>query len=623
MDYNNEIYQQFIKFGAVADEKERVKIIELIIEWRETSREKARVNYKYVEVINEFVTNKTIIQMLKEQPSLKQDFIEKLLHLLESLDESLNTFKHDDNETDLLNNFSKEKLSDKNFGEEVYNKSKLLTKIEKDSFKNKLDTHLVESNKEKQNKLSVLKNELDLKWRKLIDQKNSKTKLANQLQKLNTNNEEEKLINQFSKLKIKDFEKLWAGWNRFKKHLKKSYQKKDIDLNSYQEVFKQIQNETEAKNTTNFENEKKDFSENWQIKIREELLLKRKSLISKIKDSFYEDLINKIKKIQDALKVLAPFYDAVFPSNYLWDLAEGKWQNYDFKMLETYAQKLKDNEDIVELAKILGRYNKAEVKLEEESFESIEQYYKFKINHSGKSDLVGVEESNNLNNLLASEIAILGTEETETVFFKKYAENKLLSYKYISKQKQFENRKVKLSRSKKTEKNKGPFIIAIDTSGSMRGTPEKLAKIIAFAITKMAIKEKRKAYLISFSTRINTFELTDFQNNIPKLINFLQMSFNGGTDVTNAVSETINTMSKKDYKKADLLIVSDGDFGSLNKSKLDKIEQLKLKGNRFNSLIIGNRQNNSALSFCNNVWETNGEVDSLKILIKNMRKEFI
>jgi uncharacterized protein with von Willebrand factor type A (vWA) domain len=49
-------------------------------------------------------------------------------------------------------------------------------------------------------------------------------------------------------------------------------------------------------------------------------------------------------------------------------------------------------------------------------------------------------------------------------------------------------------RQKEKEEAKGPFIICVDTSGSMHGTPETVAKTLCFAILKIAIKRKQKMF---------------------------------------------------------------------------------------------------------------------------------
>lgn len=87
------------------------------------------------------------------------------------------------------------------------------------------------------------------------------------------------------------------------------------------------------------------------------------------------------------------------------------------------------------------------------------------------------------------------------------------------------------------EDAQGPFIICVDTSGSMHGTAENVSKTLCFAILKIAIRDNRKCFLISYSTQLMTLNLTDFKTSIDKLIEFLSMSFNGGTDATPAMQK--------------------------------------------------------------------------------------
>ena len=54
---------------------------------------------------------------------------------------------------------------------------------------------------------------------------------------------------------------------------------------------------------------------------------------------------------------------------------------------------------------------------EEELIKAFKPIQKYKINRAGKSELVGIHESNDLNNLLPSEIALLSNSETENIFY--------------------------------------------------------------------------------------------------------------------------------------------------------------------------------------------------------------
>ena len=81
----------------------------------------------------------------------------------------------------------------------------------------------------------------------------------------------------------------------------------------------------------------------------------------------------------------------------------------------------------------------------------------------------------------------------------------------------------------------------------MSGTPENIAKTVTFALSKIAIEEGRKCYLISFSTEIEILDLSDFKNGDPlaRLVQFLRMSFNGGTDASRHLVEQLDEIKSR------------------------------------------------------------------------------
>ena len=97
----------------------------------------------------------------------------------------------------------------------------------------------------------------------------------------------------------------------------------------------------------------------------------------------------------------------------------------------------------------------------------------------------------------------------------------------------------------------------------MHGTPEQVAKTLCFALLKIAIQENRKCYLISFSTGIQTLNLTDLKNSLNLILDFLSMSFHGGTDASPALEEALRMLNTNDYKEADVLMISDFVMSSL------------------------------------------------------------
>jgi len=136
----------------------------------------------------------------------------------------------------------------------------------------------------------------------------------------------------------------------------------------------------------------------------------------------------------------------------------------------------------------------------------------------------------------------------------------------------------------------------------MHGTPETVAKTLCFALLKMAVRDNRKCYLISFSTAIETLNLTDLKNNFEKLIDFLSMSFNGGTDASPAMIEALRILEKEDYKKADVIMVSDfimPDFDEQTKKQINIAKENKTK---FHSLVIGNSENKNTIECFDSNW---------------------
>ena len=137
----------------------------------------------------------------------------------------------------------------------------------------------------------------------------------------------------------------------------------------------------------------------------------------------------------------------------------------------------------------------------------------------------------------------------------------------------------------------------------MNGTPENIAKTITFALSKIAIEEDRKCYVISFSTAIQTLDLTDFSDNpINKLAQFLKMSFNGGTDAEPALNQGLKMLSENEWKNADVLMISDFVMQSLNKDLIERIESEKKKDTVFYSLTIGSSGNKGTIQCFNHNW---------------------
>lgn len=621
MHSNIEIFTRFIKFGKISTEREREKITEIVKDWNYVSLNTSNIDKKYLDTINSFITDEKVNSILSIQPHLKNEFIKKLFTLLEKVDleiETKSTFK---TERKYLNEF--EPITDKEFENFIKSKNNKYKKHIADTYFKK-EISLIDLSKDYKKEIKKRNEkikEIDLELSTISEQieldKKDIAKKENRINNLKT-----KGLKVLGKIDLKTGKPI--DYKNPNELIIKNIETeiKDLNENIKTNSIKLVSLNSEKKTIKpNINNLKKEFIQNWNKQLTLKEIHQEIEIIDRVRNEFLKELYKKIEELKELLKLLSPFINETVDLGRLWDMSVGSWQNVNFSLLEKYAQILKEKKEIQELAELLGKYRKAEAKLEEEEFENIEIISKYKIEHSGKSELIGITESDDLNNLLPTELALFSDLETESIFYKRFAEKKLQTFQYINKENDFERKSVTDKRQKEIEKDKGPFIIAVDTSGSMHGEPELLAKVIAFAITRIAISEKRKAFLISFSTGIETFELTDIQNSLSKLIDFLQMSFHGGTDASEAVLEALNQMKTENHEKADLLIISDGVFGNLSNSTLKSIEELKKKGNKFNSLMIGNSYNERALKFCNNIWQYDPYYNDLKDLIITIKTD--
>ena len=79
----------------------------------------------------------------------------------------------------------------------------------------------------------------------------------------------------------------------------------------------------------------------------------------------------------------------------------------------------------------------------------------------------------------------------------------------------------------------GPIIVCLDTSGSMYGGREIVAKALVLECMRGARTQSRKCYVYAFSGpgQVRALDLSEPEFALEKLLDFLECSFNGGTDV--------------------------------------------------------------------------------------------
>lgn len=139
---------------------------------------------------------------------------------------------------------------------------------------------------------------------------------------------------------------------------------------------------------------------------------------------------------------------------------------------------------------------------------------------------------------------------------------------------------------------RGPMIIALDTSGSMRGAPEAIAKAIVLEAMRSAQRERRGCKLIAFGGAGELVErdLALTRDGLAAMFELISQGFDGGTDVQAPIERAIACVRERRWASADLLIVSDGEFGCTPETLAELDAAREALGLRVQGVLVGDRE---------------------------------
>mmetsp|Transcript_24947 Transcript_24947/g.36591 ORF Transcript_24947/g.36591 Transcript_24947/m.36591 type:complete len:891 (-) Transcript_24947:339-3011(-) len=178
----------------------------------------------------------------------------------------------------------------------------------------------------------------------------------------------------------------------------------------------------------------------------------------------------------------------------------------------------------------------------------------------------------------------------------------------------------------------GPIIICLDTSWSMTGMRETLAKAVVVSCVSAAHRQKRDCRVVAFSTEQGVMEagkLTADVEGLQKLLAFLQYSFGGGTDVTGALKYAIETIGRgteesSNMDASDLLLVTDGEIPDppVSEALMEELDGLKRRtGMEIHGLLVGKKESVPLEKLCTQVHDFLSYYDGLEGMLRNSLME--
>lgn len=221
------------------------------------------------------------------------------------------------------------------------------------------------------------------------------------------------------------------------------------------------------------------------------------------------------------------------------------------------------------------------------------------------AEMRGLERSGEITRMLPVEALMLGHPKLRMLWHARRSERALLTYRIEG----IEIEPVQVEREgheeidgKRPRPERGPIFAVVDTSGSMQGLPEQVAKALVLEALRTAHAEKRRCFLYAYSGpgQVLEHELDLSANGIAQLLAFLGLSFGGGNDEAGMMAKVIARLKEEDWKKADVVFVSDGEW-PVSASLVAAVKGAREDGTRFHGVQIGNRGQTGLHAVCDPV----------------------
>lgn len=326
------------------------------------------------------------------------------------------------------------------------------------------------------------------------------------------------------------------------------------------------------------------LKEKWQRQLTEAVAQWEFEQLALQRDAFLDEM----KDFLATLQKMAKHKDSIgIETGILLDYSAGKLTEKDTAQFEEWCRYLEQDAELLRLCKMLGHAVPTHVQrrriLRQKSHQSQAPQSVDTLN--AREEIVGIQLARELSLALPTERALLADPELELLFDLKYLESNLMS---LHMQGQQSGRMIEDHQShRQPDSQKGPMIICLDTSGSMHGQPELIAKAITLYLAIQAMKTKRAFYIINFSTNLTVLELQK-KTALDDVIHFLSQSFHGGTDLLPALEHSLTVLAQAHFEQADVVVISDFIMGQFPESVMTRITQHQQQGTGFYAVAIGN-----------------------------------
>ncbi len=221
----------------------------------------------------------------------------------------------------------------------------------------------------------------------------------------------------------------------------------------------------------------------------------------------------------------------------------------------------------------------------------------------------GVYRSGRIARMLPSETMLLTHRHLRLVWHAHHAERSLLTYEDDERMHQIVHEPVPVTRPSPQRRpdrrmEAGPMLICVDTSGSMQGGAEAVAKAVVLEAMRTAHAQRRACHVFAFGgpDEVVEMELTLDAPSVAGLAQFLAQGFRGGTDVCGPLERVLTRLAEERWQLADLLIASDGEFGATPATAAATVLAKTSLGLRVQGVLIGDRETIGMLELADDIF---------------------
>ncbi len=295
------------------------------------------------------------------------------------------------------------------------------------------------------------------------------------------------------------------------------------------------------------------FLQRWRLNLTLQTLTLNQDILEQEREKLLAELQQRMAISGQLAPVLADDDEAA--AGRLWDMSSSKLQHGDYKLIVQYGDFLNQQPELRKLAEQLGRSREAKsVPSQDAPLEAFRQLVREPDNVP--EEVSGLHQSDDVLRLLPPELATLGISELEIEFYRRLVEKRLLTYRLQGDAWHEKVTQRPVAHQQHEDQPRGPFIVCVDTSGSMGGFNERCAKAFCLALLKIALADKRRCYIMLFAHDVVGYELTA-DDGIAEAIRFLSQRFRGGTDLAACLDAVLQRMEGSLWQEADAVVISD------------------------------------------------------------------